>query len=150
MASTDTQAAADNAAIDDYRAKFGDGEAAKFASQVYILRQTQAATAKSGFARFPRSVVILLAVWFALLETADKLPQLLLSVPKFEADLAEYEAKPELTRAGLEKATQDAASAHAQSCLAQNSALIFAFDEAEARQQFAANCSDYEERKPVK
>jgi hypothetical protein len=95
MASTDAQTAADNAVIEDYRTKFGDAKAAEFAAQVYILRQTQAGAASSGFARFPRGIVILLAVWFALLETADKLPQLLLSIPKFEADFAEYEAKPQ-------------------------------------------------------
>ena len=167
MASMAAQTAEDDAAIEDYRAKFGDAEAAKFASQVYIMRQTQAAASNSGWARFPRWIVVLLAIWFALLETADKVPQLVLSLPKFEASLAEYEAKPAIVQAELRKAQEEAASAHAQSCVSRFEAMVKLENPEQAisnidalrrgerpvrspgQEKFDADCAEYSGKKAV-
>jgi hypothetical protein len=114
MAGTAAQIAEDNAAVEDYRTKFGDTEDAKFAADLYKLRRTP----DTGLAaRFPRGIVILIAIWVGLLETADKLPLLLLSIPKYEATVAEYQAKllqPELTQAQLDKARLEAKAAEWQ------------------------------------
>jgi len=63
------------------------------------------------FSGMPRSIIILIAIWVGLLETADKLPRLLLAFPGYEATLAEYQAKmmqPDITAAQLEKARNEA------------------------------------------
>ena len=104
--------AADNVAIEDYRAKFGDTEAAKFAADLYKLRRTPAPVSPAPtWSGLPRSIIILIAIWVGLLETADKLPRLLLAYPGYEATLAEYQAKmmqPDITAAQLEKAKLEA------------------------------------------
>ncbi len=103
--------AADNVAIEDYRAKFGDEKAAQFAADLYKLRRTPAPPSAGMFSGLPRSIIILIAIWVGLLETADKLPRLLLSYPGYEATLAEYHAKmmqPDITAAQLEKARNEA------------------------------------------
>ncbi len=109
MASTDAEIAADNAAIEEYRAKFGEEKAAQFAADLYKLRRTPAPAGM--FSGMPRSIIILIAIWVGLLETADKLPRLLLAFPGYEATLAEYQAKmmqPDITAAQLEKARNEA------------------------------------------
>jgi len=109
LASTDAEIAADNAAIEEYRAKFGDDRAAQFAADLYKLRRTPAPAGM--FSGMPRSIIILIAIWVGLLETADKLPRLLLAFPGYEATLAEYQAKmmqPDITAAQLEKAKNEA------------------------------------------
>ena len=72
------------------------------------LRQTKG----SGYlAGFPKWVVILFAVWVVAIETAEKLPQIMLSYPRYEATLAETQAKlmqPDLVRAQLVKAENEA------------------------------------------
>ncbi len=104
--------ATDNAVIEDYRAKFGDTEAAKFAADLYKLRRTPAPVSPAPtWSGLPRSIIILIAIWVGLLETADKLPRLLLAYPGYEATLAEYQAKmmqPDITAAQLEKAKLEA------------------------------------------
>lgn len=66
----------------------------------------------SGYlAGFPKWVVILFAVWVVAIETAEKLPQIMLSYPRYEATLAETQAKlmqPDLVRAQLTKAENEA------------------------------------------
>jgi hypothetical protein len=112
MAGTAAQIAEDNAAVDAYRRKFGDAEAAKFAADLYKLRRTPAPA--SSFAGLPRAVILLIAIWIGLLETAEKLPFLLLSYPQYQATLAEIHAKmlqPDLVAAQLEKARFDAKTA---------------------------------------
>jgi hypothetical protein len=44
-------------------------------------------------ANFPRWVVILVAIWVGILETARTLPDLLLTIPRFQGELAENQAK---------------------------------------------------------
>ncbi len=83
-----------------------DEKAATFEADLYKLRHTPAPE-PSTFAGFPRWLVVLFVIWVALLETADKLPRLLLSFPGYEATLAEYQAKmmqPDITAAQLERA----------------------------------------------
>jgi hypothetical protein len=107
---TDTQIAADEAEVEKMREKFGDAEAAKLAADLYKIRRTPPPAA-SGFSQFPRGIVILIALWVGLLETADKLPKLLLTIPQYEATLAEYNAKllqPDLTSAQLTRAKNEA------------------------------------------
>lgn len=102
------QIAADDAEIEEFRKKFGDAEAAKLAADLYKLRRPP--PEPSTFAGLPRWAVVLIFIWVALLETADKLPRLLLAFPGYEATLAEYKAKmmqPDLTRAQLDKAIAD-------------------------------------------
>ncbi|MGO9047823.1 MAG: hypothetical protein ACLQFW_13215, partial [Xanthobacteraceae bacterium] len=103
--------AEDNAAIEQYRAKFGDEKAAQFAADLYKLRRTPAPATGGLWPGTPRSIIVLIAIWVGLLETADKLPRLLLAYPGYEATLAEYQAKmmqPDLTQAQLEKARNEA------------------------------------------
>jgi hypothetical protein len=94
--------------IEAFRATATPEETAKFTAELYKLRNTPNA---NFFTTFPRWLIVLIAVWFGLLETAEKLPQLLLSFPRYQAALAEAQAKliqPELAQAQLEKAKNDA------------------------------------------
>lgn len=107
--------AADDAAVEDIRAKFGDPEASKLAADLYKLRRNPPAA--STFAGFPRWMVVLIVLWVAALETADKLPRLLLSYPTYEATLAEIDVKkmqPDLTKAQLQKAQNEATASELQ------------------------------------
>src|SRR5208283_1028582 len=78
----------------------------------YKLRRTPAPVSPAPtWSGLPRSIIILIAIWVGLLETADKLPRLLLAYPGYEATLAEYQAKmmqPDITAAQLEKAKLEA------------------------------------------
>lgn len=105
------QIAADNAMVEEVRAKAGEAEAAKLAGELYKLRRS---TPDGLFSATPRGIIILIAIWVGLLETADKLPQLFLAYPKYEATLAEYRAKtfqPALVAAQAYKAEIDAGAA---------------------------------------
>ena len=98
----------DLAQIEAYGATATEKEKAEFRAELYKLRN---APSGSYFAGFPRAVVILIAIWFGLLETADKLPQLMLSYPRYQAALAEANAKllqPDLVAAQLTKANNEA------------------------------------------
>jgi hypothetical protein len=108
MATMEERIAADNAAVADYRAKFGDTAAAQFAADLYKNRSIPPPAPASPFGVFPRWVVVLIALWVALLETSDKLPRLMLSFPSFQAMLAEFQAKPQLVQAQAEIAKQTA------------------------------------------
>lgn len=115
MASTQDEIAADNAAVEDIRAKFGNAEAAKLAADLYKLQRNPPAAPT--FAGFPRWAVVLVVLWVAALETADKLPRLLLAYPAYEATLAEYEAKmmqPDMVQAQLVKARNEAKASNLQ------------------------------------
>jgi len=104
----------DKAQIAEFRATATPEETGKFAAELYKLRNTPT----SGFlGRVPPWLVILIAVWVALIETADKLPQLALSFPRYEAALAEAQAKllqPDLVRAQLDKAVNEAKASEYQ------------------------------------
>lgn len=105
---------ADNAAIEDIRAKFGDAEAAKLSADLYKLRRNPPS---SNFAGFPRWAIVLIVLWAAALETADKLPRLLLAYPSYQATLAEFQVKmlqPDLTQAQLVKARNEAVASALQ------------------------------------
>jgi hypothetical protein len=118
MASMAQQLAADEAAVEAIRRQFGDAEAAKLAADLYKLRRTPA---PSTFAGFPRWAVVGIALWLAVLETADKLPQVLLAYPRYEAALADVKTKlmqPDLTAAQLTKAQNDATASVYQTRLA--------------------------------
>lgn len=100
--------------IEAYRLTASPEETAHFAADLYRLRATASG---NFFAGFPRYVIILIAVWFGLLETADKLPQLLLAMPRYEAALAEAKAKllqPDMVQAQLTKAENDAEASKLQ------------------------------------
>lgn len=112
MAGTAAEKAEDDAAVEEYRAKFGDTEAAKLAADLYKLRRTPAPA--STFAGLPRGIILLIAIWVGLLETAEKLPFLLLAYPQYEATLAEIQARmmqPNLVAAQLDKARLEAKAA---------------------------------------
>jgi hypothetical protein len=102
--------------VEAVRQRLGDAEAARFQAELYLRRAQQpapspVAPASSMFSGFPRWLVVLVAIWIGLLETADKLPRLLLAFPAYEATLAEYQAKmmqPDVTTAQLEKARNEA------------------------------------------
>jgi len=101
------QIAADDEAVEAMRQKFGDAEAARLAADLYKLRRSQAPTVWG----FPRWVVIGIALWAAVLETVDKLPQLMLTVPRYQAALADVKVKlmqPDMTTAQLAKANNEA------------------------------------------
>lgn len=101
----------DNAQIAAFRATATPEEAGKFAAELYKLRNTPSTNFLAGF---PRGLVILIAVWFGVLETAEKIPMVLLSFPRYEAALAETQAKlmqPDLVRAQLDKAVSEATTA---------------------------------------
>lgn len=113
MASYDQRIAAeDDAAVEAYRTKFGDDKAAEFAADLYKARRTAPPAPETPiFGVFPRWTLVLIAVWLALLETAEKLPRLLLAFPGYEATLAELQAKmmqPDITAAQLAKAQNEA------------------------------------------
>lgn len=113
MARIDEQEILDNVAVEVHRQMFGDAEGAKLAADLYKLRRAAMTAAPSTFAGFPRWAIAALAVWLALLETADKLPRLLLAYPGYEATLAEFNAKmlqPDLVQAQLDKAKNDASA----------------------------------------
>jgi hypothetical protein len=102
MATTAEQLAADDAAVEAIRQRFGDAEAAKLAADLYKLRRTPA---PSTFAGFPRWAVVGIALWLAVLETADKLPQVLLAYPRYEAALADVKTKlmqPDIAKSQLD------------------------------------------------
>jgi hypothetical protein len=99
--------AADDAAVEEMRQQFGDQEAARLAADLYKLRRSSGGHL---WGVMPRWVIVIAALWVAMLETADKLPQLLLTVPRYKAALAEAEAKilqPSLLQAQLQKARND-------------------------------------------
>ena len=105
------QKAADDAAVEDIRQKFGDQEAAKLAADLYKLRRSSGGNL---WGIMPRWVVIVAAIWLAVLETATRLPDLLLAYPKYQADKAEFQAKllqPDLVAAELQKARYEAKAA---------------------------------------
>jgi len=110
MATSPRQDADRLARVEEHRQKFGDESAAQLDRTLTELQLQQAAT-NSRFAGFPKWLVILIAVWVGALETADKLPALLLAYPRYEANLAETQAKllaPELARAQLAAAESQA------------------------------------------
>lgn len=80
--------AEDDVTIEKMRAKFGDQEAAKLAAELYKHRRTSRSDV---FGVFPRWLVLFSAVVLALFETAQTLPQILLAVPRFQAELAKAE-----------------------------------------------------------
>jgi hypothetical protein len=85
-------------------------------------------------AGFPKWVVVLFAVWVVAIETADKLPQIMLSYPRYEAALAEAKAKimqPDLVAAQLAKAQNDATTSSFQPQIA-DAQLKRAVNEAKA------------------
>jgi hypothetical protein len=85
-----------------------DEETARFAADIYKQRISQSG---NFFSSFPRWIIILIAIWFGLLETAEKLPLLMLSIPTYQATLAEAQAKliqPDLAQAQLTKAQNEA------------------------------------------
>ena len=99
--------AADDAAVEEVRQQFGDQEAARLAADLYKLRRSSGGHL---WGVMPRWVIVIAALWVAVLETADKLPQLLLTFPRYKAALAEAEAKilqPSLLQAQLQKARND-------------------------------------------
>ncbi len=89
---------------------------------------------------FPRWVIIIAALWVATLETADKVPQLLLTYPRYEAALAEAQAKlvqPEMVKAQLEKAQNEAKTSAAQLVRAQYEAQAAVYQPKSAQMQVA-------------
>ena len=108
MPTPDVFDAADHAAIEEVRKHQGDAAASEFSSKLYLVRRTPRTNYLAGF---PKWGVILFAVWVVAIETADKLPQIMLSYPRYEAALAETQAKllqPELVRAQLATAVNEA------------------------------------------
>jgi hypothetical protein len=138
----------DLAQIETFRATATPDETARFAAELYKLRNTPG----SGmFAGFPVWLAVCIAVWLGLLETADKLPQLLLSYPRYEAALAEVQAKimqPDLLAAQLTKARNEAEASQLQPQLTElqlrklgldTSAAAYAPDLAKAQKDKAVN-----------
>jgi uncharacterized protein YecT (DUF1311 family) len=117
---TQEEMAADKEAVDAYREHYGDAAAALFAAEVYKMRLTPQPHTPGTFYGFPRFAIVLIALWLALLETADKLPKLFLAFPAYEATLAEMHAKmmqPDITAAQLDKARSEARAAKWQPSL---------------------------------
>jgi hypothetical protein len=113
----DAQKAADDVAVEEMRQQFGDQEAARLAADLYKLRRSSGGNL---WGVMPRWVVLVAAVWLAVLETASRLPDLLLTYPKYQADKAEFQAKilqPDLMAAQLEKAKLEAQAAAFQPAL---------------------------------
>jgi hypothetical protein len=111
--------AAEDAEVEAIRQKFGDEKAAELAVEFAKRRR---APATGYLAGFPKWVVILVALWVASLETADKLPQLMLTYPRYEAALAEAKAKllqPDLMTAQLATAQFQALAAAYQPATAE-------------------------------
>lgn len=80
----------------------------------YIRREVQS---RSFFGGFPRWVLVAIALWIAVIETADKLPQIFLALPRYQAAMAEAQAKllqPDLMAAQVKKAQFDAQTAGVQ------------------------------------
>ena len=101
----------DRDAVERHRTQFGDAAAEQLAAEIYKLRITPQPSSSAGFYGFPRFVIVLIALWVALLETAEKLPRLMLAYPGYEATLAELKAKmmqPDITAAQLERARNEA------------------------------------------
>jgi hypothetical protein len=92
MASRSSYTPEDIVAIVQCRAHLGDAAASQLAAEIYKLRLAQTPQ-PNGFYGFPRWTIALIALWLALLETADKLPKLLLTYPAYRATLAELNAK---------------------------------------------------------
>ena len=66
-----------------------------------------------GFNNVPSWLIVVIAVWVALIETAEKVPMILLSYPRYEASKAEVEVKilqPDLLKAQITKAMNEAAT----------------------------------------
>jgi hypothetical protein len=100
--------------IESFRTTATPEETAKFAAELYKIRNTASA---NFFTTFPRWLILMIAVWFGLLETAEKLPMILLSFPRYQAELAEAQAKllqPDLLRAQLTKAENEATASKLQ------------------------------------
>ena len=115
MTKANAQNAADDAEVEKVRQQFGEAKAAELAVEIAKLRRTP--TPAGAFTGLPRVAIVLIAAWVALLETAEKLPQLLLSIPQYQANLAEFHAKlmqPDLVAAQLDKAKADAKTAAIQ------------------------------------
>jgi len=97
------------------------------------LRQSRAGY----MAGFPKWAIVGIALWVAVIETADKLPQLMLTYPRYEASLAEAKGKVvqlELLTAQLATAQNEAKAsafkpdtAAAQLTVAQNEAKAAPF-----------------------
>ena len=120
MASPEELEKQDAQALAAHFQMFGKEATAQFAADLYKLKRAEKAAAPSTFGGFPRWAVAALAVWLALLETADKLPRLLLAYPGYEATLAEFHAKmmqPDLVQAQLDKARLEAKAASFQPAL---------------------------------
>lgn len=106
------QEAADAAKVEAYRQQFGNDAAAKLDADLYKLRRAPSGNGYLG--GFPRWVVALVAVWVVALETADKLPKLMLAYPSYEAALAEIRVKmmqPDVVTAQLATARLEAEAA---------------------------------------
>ena len=135
----------DEAAVDALRKKFGDAEAAKLAADLYKLRRTPAPAASApSWSGLPRGLIVLVAIWVGLLETADKLPRLLLTVPLYEATLADYHAKmmqPDLMAAQVEKAQMEAKAASFQPAMAAAQAFKAEIDASASGQTMQAESS---------
>ncbi len=113
------QTAADNAEVDAIRQQFGNDKAAELALELAKRRRTPSA---SSFAGLPKWLLVLIAIWVGALETADKLPQLLLTYPRYEAALAETQAKilqPDLIKAQIVKAENEAKASNLQPAMIQ-------------------------------
>jgi hypothetical protein len=127
--SASREQAADAAAVEALRQKCGDQEAAKLAADLYKLRRTPS----RGIGSFPLWVAIPLGIWLVAVETAARLPDVLLSVPRYEATRAEYEAKklqPLIAVAELEKAQSEAKAASFQPALTASQAAKAEMDAA--------------------
>jgi hypothetical protein len=113
------QEAADNAKVEEHRREFGDESAARLDARLYEFRRTPSTSYLAGF---PKWAVVLLALWVVALETADKLPQLLLSYPRYEAALAEIQVKlmqPAVVSAQLATAVNEAKASEFKPATAQ-------------------------------
>lgn len=128
MATSPRQDADRLARVEEHRQKFGDVSAAQL-DRTLLELQLQQNAASSRFAGFPKWLVILIAVWVGALETADKLPALLLAYPRYEANLAETQAKllaPDLARAQLAAAESQAVVAKYDADAAPNKPALVA------------------------
>lgn len=110
--------AEDKAQIETYRATATREETAQFAAELYKLRNTGSG---QFFSTFPRWIILLIAIWFGLLETAEKLPMLMLAYPRYQAALAEAQVKvlqPDLVIPQITKANNDALASAFQADMA--------------------------------
>ena len=124
--------AADRAAVEEMQRKCGDQEAAKLEADLYKLRRSQS----RGLGSFPLLVAVPLGIWLVAVETAARLPDVLLSLPRYEATRAEYEAK--MLQPGLVKAQLDIAQAEAEAKKLQPLLAVAQLEKAQAEAKAAA------------